>query len=118
MAEVEQAFNDAVARRVFPGATAVVRKGAEVVFEGAFGHRTLMPDPREMKLETVFDLSSLTKVFATTIAVMMIARDGQAAPRRSRDAVFPELRSARQGSRHLSPSARALLGAGGVAAVL
>jgi serine-type D-Ala-D-Ala carboxypeptidase len=75
--EVEQAFNDAVARRVFPGATAVVRKGAEVVFEGAFGHRTLLPEPREMKIETVFDLSSLTKVFATTIAVMMLAREGK-----------------------------------------
>ena len=55
--EVERAFNDAVERRVFPGATAVVRKGGDVVFEGAFGFRTLVPQPREMKIETVFDLS-------------------------------------------------------------
>jgi CubicO group peptidase (beta-lactamase class C family) len=73
--EVEQAFKDAVERRVFPGATAVVRKGAEVLFEGAFGFRTLVPEPREMKIETVFDLSSLTKVLATTIAMMMLARE-------------------------------------------
>jgi serine-type D-Ala-D-Ala carboxypeptidase len=73
--EVEQAFNDAVERRIFPGAAAVVRKGAEVVFQGAFGFRALVPAPGEMKLETVFDLSSLTKVLATTIAVMMLVRE-------------------------------------------
>jgi CubicO group peptidase (beta-lactamase class C family) len=70
--EVEGAFNDAVARGVFPGATVVVRKDADVAFEGAFGFRTLMPQQSPMKLDTVFDLSSLTKVLATTIAVMML----------------------------------------------
>jgi CubicO group peptidase (beta-lactamase class C family) len=75
--EVEQAFNDAVSRRVFPGATAVVRQGAQVVFEGAFGFRIVTPHQGEMKLETVFDLSSLTKALATTIAVMMLTRDGK-----------------------------------------
>lgn len=73
--EVELAFNDAVSRRVFPGATVVVRHGAAVLFEGAFGFRTLEPQPREMKLDTVFDLSSLTKALATTIAVMLLTRD-------------------------------------------
>jgi CubicO group peptidase (beta-lactamase class C family) len=73
--EVEQAFNDAVERRVFPGATAIVRRGADVVFEGVFGFRTLVPEPRPMKIETVFDLSSLTKVLATTVAMMMLARE-------------------------------------------
>ncbi len=75
--EVEQAFNHAVEHRVFPGATAVVRIGADVVFEGAFGFRTLAPQPREMKIDTVFDLSSLTKVLATTIAVMMLTREAK-----------------------------------------
>ena len=75
--EVELAFNDAVERRVFPGATAVVRIGAEVVFEGAFGFRTLAPQPREMKIDTVFDLSSLTKVLATALAVMILTHESK-----------------------------------------
>lgn len=75
--EVEQAFNDAVERRIIPGATVVVRVGVDLAFEGAFGFRTLVPQPREMKLDTVFDLSSLTKVLATTIAVMLLAREGK-----------------------------------------
>jgi serine-type D-Ala-D-Ala carboxypeptidase len=75
--EVEQAFKDAVERHVFPGATVAVRRAAEVMFQGAFGSRTLVPEPREVKLETVFDLASLTKVLATMIAVMMLAREGK-----------------------------------------
>ncbi len=75
--EVEQAFNQAVERRVFPGATVVVRKGADVAFEGAFGYRTLQPQPAPLNIDTVFDLSSLTKVLATTVAAMLLARDGK-----------------------------------------
>jgi len=70
--EVEQAFAEAVERGVIPGATLVVRRGADVVFEGAFGHRALVPERSPMRLETVFDLSSLTKPLATTIAVMLL----------------------------------------------
>jgi CubicO group peptidase (beta-lactamase class C family) len=75
--EVEGAFNDAAAQGVIPGATVVVRVGADVVFEGAFGNRALIPQPDPMRLETVFDLSSLTKPLATTVALMMLARDGK-----------------------------------------
>lgn len=75
--EVEQAFAQAIERQVFPGATIAVRKGADLVFEGAFGSRTLVPEPVPMRIDTVFDLSSLTKVLATTFAVMIVARDGK-----------------------------------------
>ena len=75
--EVEQAINDAVEHGAIPGATIVVRKGDAIAFEGAFGHRSLMPEPSPMRLETVFDLSSLTKPLATTVGVMMLTRDGK-----------------------------------------
>ena len=75
--EVEQAFDDAVARGVIPGATVVVRRGRDIEFEGAFGFRSLAPERSPMHLGTVFDLSSLTKALATTIAVMMLTREGR-----------------------------------------
>src|SRR5579872_3637208 len=75
--EVEQALSEAVQREAIPGATIVVRKGGEVAFEGAFGHRTLQPERTPMRLDTVFDLSSLTKPLATTIAIMMLVRDAK-----------------------------------------
>jgi serine-type D-Ala-D-Ala carboxypeptidase len=75
--EVEQALAEAVQREVIPGATIVVRRGGEVAFEGAFGARALQPERSAMQLETVFDLSSLTKPLATTVAIMMLVRDAK-----------------------------------------
>ncbi len=75
--EVERAFNEAIEQQVIPGATLVVRRGAEVAFEGAFGFRSIEPNRTPAKIETVYDLSSLTKALATTVAVMILARDSK-----------------------------------------
>lgn len=75
--EVEQAFAEAIQRDVIPGATIAVRKGGKLMFQGAFGHRTLEPERSPMRLETVFDLSSLTKPLATTAAIMILLRDAK-----------------------------------------
>jgi CubicO group peptidase (beta-lactamase class C family) len=75
--EVEAAFAEAVERGAIPGATVVVRVGADIAYEGAFGFRAIVPERSPMRLETVFDLSSLTKPFATTVAVMMLTRDAK-----------------------------------------
>src|SRR5216683_269943 len=55
----------------------MVRRGEDIVYEGAFGFRSVVPERSPMRLETVFDLSSLTKPLATTVAVMMLARDSK-----------------------------------------
>jgi serine-type D-Ala-D-Ala carboxypeptidase len=75
--QVEQTFSDAVEQGVMPGATVVVRKGGEVMYQGKFGWRQMVPDRHPMQLETVFDLSSLTKALATSTAVMMLMREGK-----------------------------------------
>ena len=72
---VEEAFKEAVAQGVFPGAVVLVSKGDEVVFERAFGYRSLVPDKSPMQLETIFDLASLTKPLATAIAMMLLVRE-------------------------------------------
>ncbi|MGH7767033.1 MAG: serine hydrolase domain-containing protein [Candidatus Binatia bacterium] len=72
---VEDAFKEAVGQGVFPGAVVVVGKGAEIVFEGAFGFRSLVPGKTPMQPDTIFDLASLTKPLATTPAVMLLVRE-------------------------------------------
>lgn len=72
---VENAFKEAVAQGVFPGAVALVSKGDEVVFERAFGWRSLVPDKTPMQLDTIFDLASLTKPLATTTAILLLVRE-------------------------------------------
>ncbi len=75
--EVERAFGEAIERGAIPGAAVIVRVGANIVFEGAFGFRSIVPQRTPMAIDTVFDLSSLTKPLATTTAVMMLAREGK-----------------------------------------
>ena len=72
---VEEAFRDAIAQGVFPGAVVLVGKGADVVYEQAFGCRSLVPDKTDLQANTIFDLASLTKPLATTMAVMLLVRE-------------------------------------------
>jgi len=76
---VEREMDAAVARHVFPGAVLLVREGTRVFYHRAFGHRSLEPEVTPMAEDTIFDLSSLTKPFATTIALMFMVKEGKIA---------------------------------------
>lgn len=72
---VEEAFKEAVAEGVFPGAVMLASKGDEIAFERAFGFRSLTPEKAPMQTDTIFDLASLTKPLATTVAAMLLVRE-------------------------------------------
>ena len=69
---VESAFEEAVSQGVFPGAVVLVSKDEEIVYENAFGYRSLIPEKTALELNTIFDLASLTKPLATTVAIMLL----------------------------------------------
>ena len=60
-----------------PGAVVVAGRGDQVLYRRAFGQRAVRPAPEPMTLDTVFDVASLTKVVATTTAVMALVEDGR-----------------------------------------
>ena len=70
-------IGDAIAAKQTPGAIVVVGRGDNVVFRRAYGQRAVQPAPEPMTLDTIFDLASLTKVVATTPAVMALVEDGR-----------------------------------------
>jgi serine-type D-Ala-D-Ala carboxypeptidase len=72
---VESACQDAVNEGVFPGAVVLVSKDEKIVYEQAFGQRSLLPHKSPMRLETIFDLASLTKPIATSVALMLLVRE-------------------------------------------
>lgn len=74
---VDEAMNAAVTRGVFPGAVLLVRNRGEVVYSSAFGLRALEPESAPMQVDTIFDLSSLTKPLATSVAMMLLVRTGR-----------------------------------------
>ena len=48
----------------------------QAVYHKAFGQRAVRPMSEPMQTDTIFDLASLTKVVATTTAVMMLVEEG------------------------------------------
>jgi uncharacterized protein YbbC (DUF1343 family)/CubicO group peptidase (beta-lactamase class C family) len=69
---IQQAIADGL-----PGAVLVVGHDGRVIYRKAYGNRALEPKPEAMTLDTVFDLASLTKVIATTTAVMQLVEQGK-----------------------------------------
>ncbi|MBF0553057.1 MAG: DUF1343 domain-containing protein [Nitrospirae bacterium] len=60
-----------------PGAVVIIGNKDGVVYKKAFGYRALLPEKEPMAVDTIFDISSLTKVAATTIAVLQLVEQGK-----------------------------------------
>ena len=60
-----------------PGAVLMVGHDGQVVYRKAFGSRSILPQREAMTADTIFDIASLTKVVATTTAVMQLIGGGQ-----------------------------------------
>jgi len=69
---IEQAITDAQA----PGAVFHLERDGEV-YEKAYGSRALVPRLEKMTPNTIFDAASLTKVVATTPAIMKLIESGK-----------------------------------------
>ncbi|MDA0374085.1 MAG: serine hydrolase, partial [Planctomycetota bacterium] len=76
-ARIRARLETAVAERAFPGAVAVVARRGRVVAEVAVGRMTYGEDAAPITAESRFDLASLTKVCATTPAVMRLVDQGR-----------------------------------------
>ncbi|MDD5374691.1 serine hydrolase domain-containing protein [Acidithiobacillus sp.] len=60
-----------------PGAVILVGNEGRIVYRQAFGYAELEPERIPMGVGTLFDLASLTKVVATTTAVMQLVQEGK-----------------------------------------
>ncbi|MGA2201373.1 MAG: serine hydrolase [Terriglobales bacterium] len=77
LAVLDPIVYDAIARREIPGAVLIVGHDGQVVYRKAYGNRAIEPRPGAMTPDTVFDCASLTKVVATTTAVMQLWERGK-----------------------------------------
>jgi len=72
---VKVLMQQAIGDGVFPGAVLLVVRGEDILLHAAWGV-TDVESKRAVTLDTVFDLASLTKPLATTLAVMRLVQDG------------------------------------------
>jgi CubicO group peptidase (beta-lactamase class C family) len=76
LAEMDAAINAAIADNKCPGGVLWLEHDG-VAYHKAFGNRALVPAREAMTEDTIFDAASLTKVIATTPAVMLLVERRQ-----------------------------------------
>ena len=76
LARIDSLIQAAIDERAFPGAAVAVGRPGAVVYSRAYGHNTYQAT-RPISSRSSFDLASLTKVVATTTAVMQLYEQGR-----------------------------------------
>jgi len=72
---VERELTEGVKRGVFPGAVVLVGTGDNVLYRQAIGWHGLEPTRVPVEEKTIYDVASLTKPLATTIALMILIKE-------------------------------------------
>ena len=77
VAALDAAVQEAIRKDQIPGAVLLVVHQGRTVHRKAYGYRALTPRREPMTLNTIFDAASLTKVVATTPAIMKLLEQGK-----------------------------------------
>lgn len=77
LSPIAEIVAQAIRAAQFPGAVVLIGNQGKIVYRRAFGDRVLKPKKLPMTADTIFDIASLTKVIATTTAVMQLLEKGQ-----------------------------------------
>ena len=76
-AVLDEIVQQAVQKDEIPGAVLLVSHQGQIVHRKAYGNRSLVPQREAMTVDTIFDCASLTKVVATTSAMMLLVEAGK-----------------------------------------
>src|ERR1035438_2846201 len=74
---IDRVIDDAIAQGKLPGAVVIIGHEGKIAYRKAYGRRAVVPEPEAMTDETIFDLASITKVVATTTALMQLFEQGK-----------------------------------------
>ena len=77
LARIDSVVEEAIQENFVPGVVVLVGRHSKIVYNQAFGHRSLIPSREKMTIDTIFDLSSLTKVVATATSMMILVEEGR-----------------------------------------
>lgn len=89
--QIDEVAEKAIRIQATPGANVLVVKDGKVIFERSYGQLEYKKSPR-VNSETVYDLASITKILATTQAVMFLQSRGELKMHKSLGNYLPELK--------------------------
>lgn len=74
---IDSIVYDAMVRRAFPGCVVLAIHNGQVKYHKSFGHFEFDPSSLPVQLQSIYDLASVTKISATTVAVMKLYEQGK-----------------------------------------
>lgn len=90
---IDSVVNRAIAQHAMPGCQIVVMHNGQVVVDRCFGRQTYDSNAAAVTPETLYDLASVTKVCATTLAVMKLVDNGKVSINDKLSRYLPYLKS-------------------------
>lgn len=76
-AAVDSIALDGINKKAYPGCVVLAAKDGKIVYHKAFGNYEFDPGARPMTISSIFDLASVTKISATTLAIMKLYEEGR-----------------------------------------
>ncbi|MFN6295948.1 MAG: glycoside hydrolase family 3 N-terminal domain-containing protein, partial [Bacteroidota bacterium] len=76
LAEVDQILEEGLAEKAYPGAVVLAVQRGTILYQKSVGQQAVT-DSTPIKPEHIFDLASVTKISATTVAVMKLVEEGK-----------------------------------------
>lgn len=73
---IDSIVYDGISKKAFPGCVVLALHNGRIIYNKAFGNYEFGTSPA-VSLESIFDLASVTKISATTIAVMKLYEEGK-----------------------------------------
>jgi CubicO group peptidase (beta-lactamase class C family) len=92
LAALDAAIDGALAAKAFPGGVVAVGRDGALVELRPFGRLTYEPASPAVRVDTLYDLASLTKVIVTTTAAMILVDEGRLDLARPVSAFIPAFR--------------------------
>ncbi len=90
--KLNRAISDAIESKAFPGANLLIAKDGMVLYHEAFGHPTF-ESSQPLKKDDLYDMASITKVLAATLASMVLHSEGKFSSLRTVADYLPEFRN-------------------------
>jgi CubicO group peptidase (beta-lactamase class C family) len=72
---IDQLIENSIQKGLISGGVVLIGSSQRNLFEKGYGKVSPVPDARQMTVDTIFDLASLTKVVATTPSIMKLAEE-------------------------------------------
>ncbi len=74
--KVDAIANDGIAKGAYPGCNVIVAKDGKIIYNQAYGYLDENKEKQVTPL-TIYDLASVTKISATTVAIMKLYEEGK-----------------------------------------